>query len=153
MQTNKAALLDEAQCQELDSFLADRIYEFNVEATSYDDGKLMGASIRGDTGEVIAGFSGHTWGGCCEISHLWVHIRHRGQGFGKMLLEAAEAEAQRRGCTQVVLMTHSFQAPVFYEHFGFKRVCTIEGWPDGHSKITYVKLLQYENDKHSPALK
>ena len=82
MQAN-VALLDEAQCQKLEAFLVDRIYEFNSEATGYFDGKLLGASIRNKAGEVIAGLTGHTWGGCCEISHLWVSGRHRGRGFGR----------------------------------------------------------------------
>jgi len=145
MPTNAVVLLDEAQCQELESFLADRIYEFNAEVTGYSDGKLLAGSIRSDAGEVIAGFSGHTWGGCCEISHLWVHERHRGQGLGRTLLQVAEAEARRRSCAQVVLMTHSFQAPEFYERLGYERRYAIEGRPKGHSNIVYIKLLQGEN--------
>jgi GNAT superfamily N-acetyltransferase len=108
MKFQAVALLDETQCEDLDAFLADRIYELNSEATGYFDGKLLGGSVRNDVGEVIAGFSGHTWGGCCEISHLWVDADHRGGGLGTALIDAAEAEALRRGCVQVVLTTHSF---------------------------------------------
>ncbi len=142
MKLQAVALLDETHCEELDAFLADRIYEFNSASTGYIDGKLLGGSIRNCIGEVIAGFSGHTWGGCCEISHLWVNARHRGQGLGSALLEAAEAEALRRGCAQVVLTTHSFQAPAFYERHGYERKYTIEGRPKGHSNIVFVKLLR-----------
>ena len=147
MQAKAVALLDEAQCQELESFLADRIYEFNSQATGYCDGKLLAGSVRDDAGEVIAGFSGHTWGGCCELSHVWVHERHRGRGLGTTLLQVAEAEARRRSCAQVVLLTHSFQAPGFYERLGYQRKYAIGGRPKGHSNIVYVKLLQGENGK------
>ena len=68
MPTKAVALLSEAESQELESFLADRIYEFNSQATGYFDGKLLAGSIRDDAAKVIAGFSGHTWGGCCHIS-------------------------------------------------------------------------------------
>jgi GNAT superfamily N-acetyltransferase len=139
------ALLDEDRCRELESFLADRIYEFNSGVTGYFDGRLLGGSVRLDTGEVIAGFSGHTWGGCCEISNLWVDERHRGQGLGRTLLQEAEAEALRRGCAQVVLTTHSFQAPGFYERLGYQRKCAIEGRPAGHRDIVYVKALAGEH--------
>ncbi len=146
MQGAVVVLLDEAQCQALDAFLVERIYEFNSKATGYFDGRLLGASVRNEAGEVIAGFSGHTWGGCAEISHLWVSEQDRGQGLGKLLLHAAEAEAIRRGCTQVVLTTHSFQAPGFYERFGYERKYAIEGRPKGHSNIIFVKSLHGRND-------
>ena len=142
MKFQAVALLDETQCEELDAFLADRIYEFNSEATGYFDGKLLGGSVRNDVGEVIAGFSGHTWGGCCEISHLWVDADHRGGGLGTALIDAAEAEALRRGCVQVVLTTHSFQAPEFYQRLGYERKCAIRDRPNGHSNIVFVKLLR-----------
>lgn len=146
---------DEAQCRELGAFLADRIYEFNAVATGYSDGKLLGSCVRSDTGAVIAGFSGHTWGGCCELSHVWVHERYRGQGLGALLLRTAEAEAVACGCAQVVLATHSFQAPGFYERMGYERKYAIDGQPKGHSDIIFVKVLAERpragEFSHSPA--
>lgn len=145
MQANDVALLDEAQCQELEAFLVDRIYEFNSEATGHFDGRLLGASIRNNAGDIIAGVSGHTWGRCCEISHLWVSERHRGRGLGRALIQATEAQALRRGCLQVVLITHSFQAPEFYARHGYQRKYAIEGRPRGYSDIVFVKSLQGEH--------
>ena len=142
MQTQAVVLLDDVQCQELDAFLVDRIYEFNSKATGYFDGRLLGASVQDEAGEVIAGLIGHTWGACAEISHLWVSEHHRHNGLGKTLLRVAEAEAVRRGCTQVVLTTHSFQAPGFYERLGYERKYAIEGRPKGHSNIVFVKPLE-----------
>jgi GNAT superfamily N-acetyltransferase len=141
MRAKVILLHDETRCQELGTFLADRIYEFNAKATGYFDGRLLAGSIQSDTGEVIAGFDGHTWGGCCELSNLWVHEQYRGQGLGTLLLRAAEAEAIARGCVQVVLATHDFQTPGFYEHMGYQRKYAIEGYPTGHSDIIYVKVL------------
>ncbi len=136
---------DEAECRELGAFLVDRIYEFNAKATGYADGLLLAGCVRSETGEVIAGFDGHTWGGCCELTHVWVHERHRGQGLGSSLLRSAEAEAAARGCVQVVVATHSFQAPGFYERMGYERKYAIEGRPRGHSDIIYVKVLRGAN--------
>lgn len=136
---------DDRQCEELGAFLADRIYEFNARATGYFDGMLLAGCVRRDTGAVIAGFNGHTWGGCCELSHVWVHEQFRGQGLGALLLRSAEAEAVARGCVQVVVATHSFQAPGFYERMGYERRYAIEGRPRGHASIIYVKVLQLES--------
>ena len=133
---------DDAECEELGSFLADRIYEFNAKATGYFDGLLLAGCVRNDTGDVIAGFNGYTWGGCCELSHVWVDERYRGQGLGSVLLRSAEAEAVARGCAQVVLATHSFQAPGFYERMGYEKKYAIEGRPKGYADIIYVKVLQ-----------
>ena len=123
-------------------FLADWIYEFNANETGYFDGKLLGGCVRNDVGEAVAGFNGQTWGGCCELSNVWVDERYRGQGLGAALLRSAEAEAVARGCVQVVLATHSFQAPGFYERLGYERKYVIEGRPKGYADIIYVKVLQ-----------
>src|SRR4030095_9452533 len=118
---------DDAECGKLGSFLADRIFEFNANLTGYFDGMLLGGCIRNDAGDVVAGFNGHTWGGCCELSHVWVDEQYRGQGLGPALLRSAEAEAAARGCAQVVLATHTFQAPRFYERMGYEKKYEIEG--------------------------
>ena len=115
MNTPVIELCNDDECQELKAFLVERIYQFNAQTTGYFDGRLLGGRLRSETGEVIAAFNGHTWGGCCVLAHLWVHEAQRGRGLGRALLQAAEAEAAHRGCEQVVLTTHSFQAPAFYE--------------------------------------
>jgi GNAT superfamily N-acetyltransferase len=141
MRTKPVTMLDEAQCQRLDAFLVARIYEFNSRATGYFDGRLFGSSLRNDAGEIIAGFNGHTWGACAKISNLWVAEHYRGQGLGTSLLHAAEAEAGNRGCMLIVLTTHSFQAPGFYERLGYERKYAIEGRPKGHSNIVFTKAV------------
>ena len=93
MKPELVSILDEAQCEELGAFLADRIYEFNAKETGYFDGMLLAGCIRSESGEVIAGYNGHTWGGCCELAHVWVDEHHRGRGLGALLLRSAEAEA------------------------------------------------------------
>lgn len=135
-------LLDEARCQALEATLVERIYEFNAEATGYRDGRLLGGQVRAGSGELIGGYSGHTWGGVCVVTHLWVAGPYRGQGLGRALLESAEAEALRRGCAHLTLMTHNFQAPSFYERAGYRRLCTIEDWPVAHSDAVYRKWLR-----------
>jgi len=142
MRPKTVKLHDESQCAEIESFLVDRIYEFNAKATGYVDGKVFAGTIQDDAGEIIAGINGYTWGGSCELTNVWVHEAHRGQGLGKALVLAAESEAAKRGCEQVVLMTHSFQAPDFYEHLGYERKYTIEGRPRGYADIVYVKRLE-----------
>jgi GNAT superfamily N-acetyltransferase len=122
-------------------YLDDRLYEFNAANTGIDDGRLLGIFARDPAGEIVGGLYGWTWGGSCEIKILWVHEAWRGQRLGIRLLERAESEARARGATQIVLDTHSFQAPQFYERFGFESVGAIADYPTGHEKIYMRKRL------------
>ena len=121
--------------------LEDRIYAFNASMTGIHDGSTLTASVTGDAGELVAGLSGHTWGGCCTIVLLWVDESMRGHGVGRALMEAAEREAIRRGCRQMVTSTHSFQAPRFYEKLGFRRLAVIPNNPAGYEDFIYIKEL------------
>lgn len=123
------------------TFLGDRLHEFNVGATGIRDGVLLGIFIRDDDGVITAGLHGHSWGGTCEISRLWVSEKSRHHGIGSRLMAAAEAEARRRGCRQMFLTTHSFQAPEFYRRLGFAEIGRIHDYPSGHDQIFLRKQL------------
>ncbi len=122
-------------------FLEHRLYEFNAQATGISDAQGIAVFGRDAQGEVVAGLCGHTWGGCCEIRQVWVHEKHRGQGMGRRLLELAEKEARRRRCVQIVLATHSFQAPGFYRKLGFEIVDSLADYPRGHQHLRLRKRL------------
>lgn len=126
----------------LDARLDDLIYAYNSRTTGVTDGTWLGGEVRDAMDELIAAVSGHTWGTCCEILHLWVREPHRRRGLGTALMDAAEAEACRRGCGQVLLSTHSFQAPLFYERRGYRRAGAVANYPPGHEKLLYVKALR-----------
>jgi ribosomal protein S18 acetylase RimI-like enzyme len=124
-------------------FLDDQINRYNIATTGIRpaDDILLSILVRDQAGAIVAGIWGWTWGGCCEIRTLWVYEQLRGQGLGQRLLAAAEQEALRRGCRQMLLDTHSFQAPGFYQRFGFEIVGTIEDYPVGHCKYYLRKRL------------
>jgi GNAT superfamily N-acetyltransferase len=122
-------------------YLEDRLYEFNVAATGIEDGRSLGVFVRDPSRTIVAGAAGHTWGETCELRQVWVAEPLRRQGIGRGLLAEAEAEAVRRGCTQIVLTTHSFQAPQFYEKLGFSVVSEVPGYPRGHSQVVLRKPL------------
>lgn len=122
-------------------FLDDRLYDFNVATTGIDDGRYLAIYIRDENGAILAGLYGHTWGGCCEIKQVWVNDALRGQGLGTALMQTAEAEARQRGCSQILLMTHSFQAPDFYRKLGFQLLATMDEYPRGYQQLLFRKPL------------
>ena len=122
-------------------FLGDQIYQFNVASTGIEDGRMLGIVLRDERG-ITAGLHGHTWGGVLEIGLLWVREDMRGRGYGSRLLVAAEEEAIRRGCTQAMLDTHSFQAPEFYLRHGYMIYGEMPDYPQGHSKVFLRKPLR-----------
>ena len=121
--------------------LETEINAFNVAATGYADGAVLNIAARGDGGQLCGGLSGWTWGGCGFIEFLWVRGDHRGSGLGARLLAAAEQEARRRGCDQVAMSTHSFQAPGFYVRFGYHECGRTPAYPRGYDQIHLVKQL------------
>lgn len=121
-------------------YLEDRIYAFNSTATGIVDGELFAFFVR-DGDRIVAGIAGNTWGGTCEVRQFWVDDAQRGRGLGTTLFEAAEREALRRGCRQIVLMTFSFQAPSFYERHGFEVIAAIDDHPHGHRNLLMRKRL------------
>ena len=126
----------------LRELLDEEISAFNAAVTGYHDGRLLSIAVRGDRGDLRGGLYGWTWGGCGYVDLLWVRGDQRGSGLGSKLLAAAEAEIRRRGCDQVALSTHSFQAPGFYARFGYQECGRTPGYPHGHDDIHLVKQLR-----------
>lgn len=123
------------------SFLAAKIDQYNQEQTGAFDGRSLAIFVRDDLYEIIAGVSGYTWAGMCEIEYLWVRPDLQGQGYGKRLLQAAEEAARARGCSIVILGSYSFQAPAFYERNGYEIAGRIDNCPPGHTNYYFKKTL------------
>jgi len=128
-------------CQELEAYLSERLYEFNSKATGYFDGESFGATQRDELGTVLAGISGFTWGGCCFVSYLWVTEEHRGKGLGNALLEVFEKNAIEKGCKIALVASHSFQSPGFYKRMGYEEQAVIKDYPVGHTDVSFAKRL------------
>ena len=118
-----------------------RLYAYNVSTTGIDDGGMLIVSLRDDDGRLVGGLYGWTWGGCAFVDLLWVDEAWRRTGLGSRLLASAEDEARSRGCTQVLLSTHTFQAPAFYAARGYQETGRFADYPAGGSQIHLAKAL------------
>jgi GNAT superfamily N-acetyltransferase len=126
---------------ELSARLDRELTTFNAAATGAHDERGLSIRLTTDDGELIGGLTGWTWGGTGGIHMVWVDPGHRGQGHGRGLLRAAEAEAGARGCTRMVVSSFTFQAPDFYRTMGYVETGRWLGFPAGHADVTFTKSL------------
>ncbi len=75
------------------------------------------------------------------IDTIWVTKSLRNHGFGKQLMQAAENEGLKNGCTHAQLETLPFQAEEFYKKLGYKRIGQIEKLYGEHDAIYLRKNL------------
>ena len=126
----------------LESFLSTKLQEFNAAVTGVKDAQYLGLRIENPNDEVVAGVAGHTWNGTCFIGYVWVSENARRKGYGRRLIQAVEEAALKRNCRNIVLSTHSFQSPGFYEQMGFVKSAEVVDHPTGYSNIWYTKKVE-----------
>ncbi|WP_321490608.1 GNAT family N-acetyltransferase [uncultured Hyphomonas sp.] len=93
--------------------LATRPYA--VTFLAFDDGAPAG---------VLNAFEGFSTFACkplLNVHDIAVHAAHRGKGIGRRLLDAAEAEARKRGCCKLTLevLSGNMRARSVYEAAGY----------------------------------
>jgi GNAT superfamily N-acetyltransferase len=115
------------------------IREADPADTGPRDWAPVNLALEDEAGTVIGGLYGATMWKWLMIDGLWVDAGHRGQGLGKQLLEAAEAQAIERGCTGSWLGTFDFQARGFYEAHGYEVFAELPGGPPGRRHYHLAK--------------
>lgn len=113
----------------------------NRTAAPIGDVRPLAVTAVLQTGEIIGGAVGRTWGACCELLQLWVHPDHRKAGAASRLLLEFEAMGKTRGCHTFYLTTLSYQAPEFYRKRGYEALAEIAGYPDGIIKYLMRKRV------------
>ncbi len=123
------------------ALLEEKVAAAALDAAGLGEEKELGVFVRDDDGRVLAGISGLVWGGYCELHAMWVDPSVRGLGLARRLMNAAESEAKRQGCAQVIFMAYDLLAPGLYERLGYETVAVVEGCPTGHAARWYRKRL------------
>lgn len=95
---------------------------------------LLKNDLNKTVGIVLISF---LWNGM-KIESLWIEESLRGEGWGKILMESAEAEGIKRGCDFAYTDTFTWQAPNFYKKIGYEEYGKLENFPEGNS-LTYLK--------------
>ncbi len=97
--------------------------------------------VEDEKGQLLAGLVAETFGNWLEIEYLFVKEELRGQGIGSKLLQQAESEAKNRNCCFAFVNTYQFQAPDFYQKYGYKEVFALKNYPYTGQRFYYQKDL------------
>jgi GNAT superfamily N-acetyltransferase len=125
--------------------------DFAALSTPEGSQRPLDVYVRGDQGQILGGLAGTTYWGWLTIGLLWLDERIRGQSYGRTVLEEAEREARRRGCTRSWVTTYSFQARGFYEQMGYRVVGRLDDFPPGGARYTLRKELALTDAAPLPA--
>jgi len=117
------------------------LLEYNLARIENKDPKDLGIYFQDETGTKLAGLIGDTHGNWLAVKYLWVSEELRGKSIGSQILKQAEDTAKERGCKYVFLDTFSFQAPLFYEKYGYKEVFALEEYPVTGKRYYFTKTL------------
>ncbi|MFF9026355.1 GNAT family N-acetyltransferase [Streptomyces iakyrus] len=139
--TVAASLRVGGQDDDLEQRLDEELTAFNTAAADGAVTEPLSVRVTDDTGDLVGGLTAWTWGTLCSVDMLWIREDRRHRGWGSRLMRAAEAEAARRGCTDMIVSTYSFQAPAFYPRLGFEERARVQGVPGGHEDIYFHKRL------------
>ena len=100
--------------------------------------------LRDEEENILGGITGTIFWYHLHIDFLWVDESLRGKGYGRQLLENIEGIARENRCNLIQLDTFSFQAPNFYQKYGYEIVGVIEEHPNKDNQQYYLsKKLMY----------
>ena len=121
--------------------IGDLIRSYNRSKREVAESEPLNLYIEDEHGEIMAGLVAETFGNWLEIEYLFVKEDLRGQGIGSQLLQQAESEAKKRNCRYAFVNTYQFQAPAFYQKYGYKEVFTLKDYPYTGQRHYYQKDL------------
>jgi GNAT superfamily N-acetyltransferase len=127
--------------QDVESIVT-RLRAFNEERTGRPIGaRKFAVYVTDGDGAIAGGLVGITYWDWSYVDYLWIEEPLRKRGWGRKLIDRAEAIAVGRGCRGVWLDTFSFQAPGFYRRMGYREFGRMDDHPSGASRHFFWKPL------------
>ena len=140
MSTTTITVAAEATPDEL-AAIGDGLTAFN-EADVGPSGRLaVIVLVRDETNAIVGGISGYTAWGWLYVQWLWIAEGQRGRGLAGQMLEAAEAEARRRGCHGAYIDTFNPVALKVYQRQGYVPFGELANFPPGRARTFLQKPL------------
>ena len=134
---NPTIIFDPDASGELHNIVQTLVDHHNIAITGRAEWYPVAFFLKDKRGEVL----GNIWAGWLHVATLGVAVPIQWRGFGRELMQQAEAYAIERGCTNAFLDTFSFQARPFYEKLGYRVFGTLKNHPAGHEHYFMTKQL------------
>lgn len=128
--------------QEDSDYIRKKVIEHNLSKLPDDvkhPVKNISFILRDEGEKILGGITGTIFWYHLHIDFLWIDESLRGKGYGKELLNRIEKIAREHRCNLIQLDTFSFQAPNFYQKYGYEIVGIIEEHPNKGSQQYYLK--------------
>jgi gamma-glutamylcyclotransferase (GGCT)/AIG2-like uncharacterized protein YtfP/GNAT superfamily N-acetyltransferase len=123
------------------------LVEFNSSQAGPSQSRPIAVLVKDQAGAIVGGLWGHTAYEWLFTQLLVVPEGLRGRGVGTEIMELAEREAVRRGCSGAWLDTFEFQARGFYERLGYECFGELPNYPRGFSRFFMKKVFAEVGDK------
>ena len=130
--------------EEVSEYIREKLIAYNAEQLPEEvkSKKVTAAfTVRDEAGVIVGGVTCTLYWQHMHIDFLWVEETKRKEGLGAKLLAEAENFAKQKGARLIKLDSFSFQAPAFYEKYGYTVFGKLEGHPIGHTQYYFVKRL------------
>jgi ribosomal protein S18 acetylase RimI-like enzyme len=134
----RIVLKDAISSAESDAMIAPLVAHNTAQGVDFTNSPFA-LALEDDGGNIVGGVTGHSRWGWLYLATVAVSAELRGQGWGRQLIEAAEAVGVQRGCQYVWLDTYSFQARPFYEKLGYQVFGQLPDHPPGHTRFFMFK--------------
>lgn len=134
-------VVDYAPSEADNALVREGIIAYNEKIIGERD-KEFSIFLKNDVGKIVGGMQNFLDSESIYIDILWVEENIQKHGYGTKLLNAAEEEAIKNGCTFSLVDTWDFQAEGFYLKNGYERIGELKNYWSGHSKIFLRKILK-----------
>lgn len=123
------------------AFVGQQLSAFNDADVGASERSALAVFVRDEDNKIRAGISGYTAWGWLYIQWLWVDSSLRGQRIAGKMLQAAEDEAQARGCHSALIDTFNPVAKSAYQRQGYEVFGELPDFPIGRTRSFLKKRL------------
>jgi GNAT superfamily N-acetyltransferase len=121
--------------------IGDGIHQHNTAQAGDMNAQTLCFVVQDSEQTTVGGVIGQVHWDWLNIDLMWIQEDLRGQGYGQQLLQLIEDKAREFGAENAYLDTFSFQAPDFYQKYGYRVFGELKNFPTGHQRYYLTKEL------------